>query len=110
MNHKCIVFLFLISSNILISQEIVSNSQDINLQNTPVFKFHPNPTEDQIFIIGTHKIKTVEILDILGKRVAFFQLDKSIIKLNISELKPGMYLLRVIDKYDKHDTKQLIVK
>lgn len=114
MKHIRIVFLFLIGSNILFSQqrtaELPIENQRLVAQEDAVFKFHPNPAEDDLFIIGTLKIKRVEIIDVLGKRVALHQFNKSIIRMNISELKSGIYLLKVTDKNKKQSIKKLIVK
>jgi len=76
----------------------------------PVFKFHPNPVKDDLFVIGTHKIKSIEIIDALGKSIVIYQFDKSIIRLNLSDIKSGIYLLKVIDKYDRQDIKKLVIQ
>lgn len=108
------VFSILIVCNISFSQEI---KPELALENKtieetvePVFKFHPNPVEDDLFVIGTHKIKSIEIIDALGNSVALYQFDKSIIRMNLSELKSGIYLLKVIDKHDRQDIKKLVVQ
>ena len=75
-----------------------------------VFKFHPNPVEEELFVLGTHKIKSIEFIDILGKRVAIYHFNKSIIKINVSELKSGIYLIQVTNENNKQETKKLIVK
>ncbi len=102
MKRAFTIFFVLIVCNISFSQE--------KKPEEPVFKFHPNPVDDNLFIIGTHKIKSIEIIDALGNSVVFYQFDKSIIRLNLSELKSGIYLLKVIDKYDRQDIKKLVVK
>ncbi|MEH6534807.1 MAG: T9SS type A sorting domain-containing protein [Psychroserpens sp.] len=108
------VFLILIVCNISFSQEkkpeLPLENQRIKTTEETVFKFHPNPVEDELFVIGTHKIKSIEIIDALGKSVALYQFDKSIIRMNVSQLKSGIYLLKVIDKNDKQDIKKLVVK
>lgn len=77
---------------------------------TSVFKCYPNPVENDLFVIGTHKLKSIEFINAYGKSIAIYQYDNSIIRLNVSDLKPGMYLLKVIDKNDRQDIQQLIVK
>jgi len=108
------IFSILIVCNISFSQDIKPQleleNKTIEDTQEPVFKFHPNPVEDNLFVIGTHKIKSIEIIDALGKSVAFYQFDKSIIRLNLSDLKSGIYLLKVIDKNDRLDIKKLVVK
>lgn len=102
---RLIIFLLLIS-NLLFAQQ----PDSIQSENNNVFKFHPNPVENELFILGTHKIKTIEFIDVLGKQAAIYHFDKSIIKINISYLKSGIYLLQVIDENEKVETKKLVVK
>jgi hypothetical protein len=108
------VFSILIVCNISFSQEKKSDlpieNQSVENLEEPVFKFYPNPVDDELFVIGAHKIKTIEVIDALGKSVAIYHFDKSIIRLNVSELKPGIYLLKVIDQKDRLDVKKLVVK
>ncbi len=75
-----------------------------------VFKFYPNPVEDELFVLGTHKIKSIEFIDVLGKQVAIYYFNKSIIRIDVSQLKSGIYLMRVIDKNNRQDIKKLMVK
>jgi len=114
MKKALTVFLILIVCNISFSQEkkpeLPSENKQLETPKAPVFKCHPNPVEDDLFVIGTHKIKHIEILDVLGKSVALYTYDKSIIRMNLSELKSGIYLLKVTDKNDNQDIKKLIVK
>ncbi|WP_456441479.1 T9SS type A sorting domain-containing protein [Psychroserpens sp.] len=114
MKNALALFSILIICNISFSQEkkpeLVLENQTIKEPEEPVFKFHPNPVEDSLFVIGTHKIKSIEIIDALGNSVALYQFDKSIIRLNLSDLKSGIYLLKVIDKNDRQDIKKLVVK
>ena len=76
---------------------------------TEVFKFHPNPASENVFVMGTHDIKTIDILNAYGKRVLSYQVNKSVIKLNISELKKSIYLIQVIDVNDRRQVKKLII-
>lgn len=99
--------LLLFISKMSFSQE---EKEKINLEETSIFKFYPNPAHGDLFILGTHKIKSIELIDVLGKRVAFYRFNKSIIKMNVSELKSGIYLIQATDENDKSETKRLIVK
>lgn len=114
MKNVLTVFLILTVCNISFSQEkkreLSLEKKPIENTEEPVFKFHPNPVEDNLFVIGTHKIKSIEIIDALGNSVALYQFDKSIIRLNLSDLKSGIYLLKVTDKNDRQDIKKLIIK
>ncbi|GAA3631692.1 hypothetical protein GCM10022397_16580 [Flavivirga jejuensis] len=75
-----------------------------------IFTFYPNPVEDELFVLGTQKIKRIEIIDVLGKSVADYVFNKSIIKIGVSELKSGIYLIQVTNESGKLETKRLIVK
>lgn len=114
MKKALTVFLILIVCNISFSQEkkleLPIENQRVEKLEDPVFKFHPNPVTDELFIIGTYRIKSIEIINALGESVAIYQFDKSIIRINVSELESGIYLLKVIDTKDRLDVKKLIVK
>ena len=81
-----------------------------NIKENRVFKCHPNPVENELFILGINKIKTIEFINVLGKRAAIYHYNKSIIKLDVSQLKKGIYFLQVIDEKNKAETKKLVVK
>lgn len=100
------LLLYLIS-NVLYAQEQIEKG---DFGETAVFKFYPNPAQDELFILGTNKIKSIELLNVLGKRVAFYHFNKSIIKIDVSELNSGTYLIQAIDENDKAEIKKLVVK
>lgn len=114
MKKALTVFTVLMVCNLSFSQEkksdLPSKNPNIEKLEVPVFKCHPNPADDELFVIGTHKIKSIEILDMLGESVASYHYDKSIIRLNISELNPGVYLLKVVDKTNNQGVKKLVIK
>lgn len=99
--------LLFIISHVSFSQEQIRKT---NLQNETVFKFHPNPAQDDLYILGTNKIKSIELINVFGKRVGFYHFNKSIIKMNVSELNSGIYLIQVIDENNKSETKKLVIK
>ena len=100
------LFLFFIC-NVSFSQEQVGKN---NLEETTVFKFYPNPVQDELFVLGTNKIKSIELINVLGKRVAIYHFNKSIIKMDVSDLKSGIYLIQATDENNKQETKRLVVK
>ncbi|TYA74010.1 T9SS type A sorting domain-containing protein [Seonamhaeicola marinus] len=102
-----LIFFLLATCHTAVSQ---SNDPNRDIETKSVFKCHPNPVENDLFIVGTHKIKSVEFIDVLGKRAAIYLFNKSIIKLDVSYLKSGIYLLQVIDENNKVETKKLVVK
>ena len=102
---NCLLLFFI--CNVSFSQEQIGKN---NLEETIVFKFYPNPVQDELYILGTNKIKSIELINVLGKRVAIYNFNKSIIKMDVSELKSGIYLIQAIDENNKHETKKLVVK
>lgn len=102
---NCLLLVFI--SNLSFSQEEKGKN---NIEETKVFKFYPNPAENDLFILGTNTIKSIEIIDVFGKRIAIYHFNKSIIKLDVSEFKSGIYLIHAIDEKDKHETKKVVVK
>ena len=104
-------FIFFMIYNLSFSQEKTENPNAENdITKFIVFKFYPNPVEDELFVIGTNKIKSIEFINILGKRAALYHFNKSIIKMNVSQLKSGIYLIQVVDENNKQETKRLVVK
>lgn len=111
MRNSPYVFLFFLMFRIGFSQEKVQELI-INKDTTKiaVFKFYPNPAQDDLYILGTHKIKSIELINTQGKRVAFYHFNKSIIRINVSELNSGIYLIQAIDENDTSETKKLVIK
>ncbi|WP_298900851.1 T9SS type A sorting domain-containing protein [uncultured Psychroserpens sp.] len=112
MKYIRFVFIIIMSCHTLYAQDkkIELSSKTPIIEKTEVFKCHPNPVENDLFIIGTHKIKSIEIIDALGKSVASYQFNKSIIRMDVSQLESGIYFLKAVDKNDKQEIKKLIVK
>lgn len=77
--------------------------------NTTTFKLYPNPALDYVFIKGTNKLKHINILNQLGKVLLTHDTNKTVINLNISILKPGIYLIKVTDINNRQEVKKLLV-
>lgn len=70
------------------------------IENAPELKIYPNPANDQIMMENFPKSpapSTVEILDLTGRKVEGFLVpaNQSGYKYNCTELKPGIYFIRV---------------
>ncbi|WP_299884707.1 T9SS type A sorting domain-containing protein [uncultured Lacinutrix sp.] len=100
--------LFIVSV-VVVCNKSYSQEKKKLLSKEIVFKFYPNPVKEDLFILGTHKLKTIEIIDEFGKRVEIHTFNKSIIKMNVSNIKKGVYLLKAIDINDKQEIKKLII-
>lgn len=69
---------------------------------------YPNPTSSDILYIKSKKklTKTVSIFNVLGNKISFKVLIGN--ELNISKLKPGVYILK-IKEGDEEESMKLIV-
>lgn len=78
-----------------------------NTQET--FSIYPNPASNGYVNITSFfsGVKTVSVYDILGKKVMNTTISSSI--LNISELKSGVYILKIIQN-EISTTKKLVIK
>jgi hypothetical protein len=93
-------------SAVLFSQAIEKNT----IEEISVFKFYPNPVQEDLFILGTHKIKSIEFLNALGELIGTYHFNKRIIKMNVSEFKSGIYLIQVIDENNNSEIKRLVIE
>lgn len=71
------------------------------------FSSSPNPVVDELNVSANSPIKSVEVFDILGKKVLSFKPNNTSSALNISQLRGGIYIVKVrID--DKMGTYKII--
>lgn len=92
------------------SQEKQQSIEINETKKEAIFKCYPNPVEDELYILGTYKIKSIELFDALGNRVAIYHYKKSIIKMDLSNLKSGVYHIKVINENEVEETKKLFIK
>lgn len=70
-----------------------------SLQRIPDFTIYPNPAKDEINIKYEGKgIYQIEILNLIGNRVKTYNQLEGDIRINISELPDGVYIIRLNDK------------
>jgi hypothetical protein len=73
----------------------------------------PNPSSEFLFIRSNQRINNISIKNILGKEVyrKQFESDQELIKIDISNLSKGVYLVYVADRYGKNiHSKKVIIK
>ena len=58
-------------------------------------KFYPNPVSSILNLESNHELKSIEIFDLLGKKVKEIKLQNTITKINMSSLEKGTYFLKV---------------
>ena len=73
-----------------------------------VFDLYPNPATDRITIASKSDNASIEIYNITGKRVLFKDLNLGENILNVSQLKTGVYLARLVSDSNV-ETKKLII-
>lgn len=108
MKNILFVFCLLPMCNVSFSQN--EENTQLKKNETSIFKFYPNPAEDELYVLGTKKIKSIEFINVLGKRASITHYNNAIIKMDVSQLKSGIYLIRVINENDTIESKKLIIK
>lgn len=68
-------------------------------------KYFPNPVDDVLTISYNEIITQIEVFDLLGKRVNVIQANENEVKVDLSNLPSGTYLIQL-----KTDTKQQFIK
>lgn len=108
MKNRLCLFIILFVCNLSFSQ---NETEQVKAKTkSSIFKFYPNPVQDELYVLGTNKIKTIEFIDVSGKTAEVFHLNKAIIKLDVSQLKSGIYHIKVTDENNDLETKKVIVK
>ncbi len=90
-------------------EEIYSAVEDFN--STFKFRIQPNPASDNLQLISTTEINSVEVINMIGQSVIHIQArNERMVNLNISDL-PGMiYVVKVKDQTGKVSTKKFVKK
>ena len=73
-------------------------------------QFYPNPVQDILNLSSEVDIMSIEILSATGQIVKRSKAKGKAIKLNISDLVSGMYVVKVKDKNLKIETFKIIKK
>ncbi|MEO5890697.1 MAG: T9SS type A sorting domain-containing protein [Ferruginibacter sp.] len=67
----------------------------------------PNPGKDEIKILSANNIKTIEVTDVSGKLIKRMTVSADN-RYNVSDLKHGIYIIKVTDEEKTHVSKLLI--
>jgi len=70
-------------------------------------KLYPNPAKDNLILTATFKMDKVNITDMIGRTVESVIPDSDEYKINLSQLKPGVYIVR-IDNCDTSVYKKIV--
>jgi len=72
--------------------KITLGTNDLDLAS---LKYYPNPTDSELTISYKEVIKSVEVYDVLGKQIQRLNFDANEVRLNLSNLSSGTYMVKV---------------
>jgi hypothetical protein len=81
----------------------------VGLREMMQFKVYPVPASDYIYISDADRLIQVAILDVLGKEIkSVADRHSGLLQIDISDLKQGVYFLRLTDIYGNVSTRTLL--
>ena len=95
-----------IIDRILFSTENPLLISDIDILDN--FQIYPNPTRDVIYLKSSHSINSVSISDMLGQNI--YNKQKNISSINVSNLSPGLYILKAYFVDGSQRKRKFIIK
>ena len=81
----------------------------VTINNAPSFVIYPNPANDQVQIIFSGKINSIEISDVSGKLVKRMN-SNTANRYNINDLQKGIYIVKIYDENNSTFSKKLVVE
>jgi len=77
--------------------------------NTTSIKIYPNPAENKVFVKMTNmNAGSIELVNMLGQKVINKNVQSNIETLNVQDLKPGVYFVRIITSDENHVKKLMV--
>ncbi len=87
---------------------IFDNSAAVADNEIMSFSLYPNPAKETLFINSSHTVSSIVIFDITGKQVLqLAELTNN--QVNISNLNPGVYMVKVGDNHNNYTTQKLVI-
>ena len=84
---------YLSTSSDTIVVDVITGKNEVN--RASILKVFPNPAKDILFIVSNSKIMSIEILNYLGQTVCFYNhIDNHEVAINITNIPPGIYILK----------------
>ncbi|MDR1847888.1 MAG: T9SS type A sorting domain-containing protein, partial [Bacteroidales bacterium] len=80
---------------ILIWQQANDNNLHTASKSESNIALYPNPTHNELNIVSDNNIKSIEMFNIFGQRVYLSNVGKTDIKISVSTLPKGNYLVRI---------------
>jgi hypothetical protein len=97
--EKLVASKFMVSGSLSDPQFMSLNGEIID-KNNPIQKIYPNPFIDNITIKLTEDLKdnpyVLKIFDMNGKHIKTLKVNKDNTKINLPNLKPGFYFLKIL--------------
>jgi hypothetical protein len=84
--------------------EAACQALSITSNSTSYVGLFPNPTKRSLNILTEEQIKKVSLFNIVGKKIRTYNNSK----INVSYLKPGVYILEIIFENDSKVIKKII--
>lgn len=86
---------------------VIGANPNISVSENEIFDFsvYPNPTQDVWHVTTSNIIDTVEIFDVLGKRVAVVNADNQSVSIDASSFDAGTYFARINTQMGSQTTK-----
>lgn len=109
------IFLLLIITSFSAQAQTAKNSgvaDQVKTENTlDKVQIYPNPvTSGKIYInVETNTTKSIELYDMLGKRILSTEMNGYQKELNVANLKAGVYILKLSEK-NNNITRKIVIK
>lgn len=89
-----------------------SNPTNINHNDQIAVTIYPNPATSNVFVkVGSAEIRSVELYDVAGKKVYSEEVHPgSVLRINISNLSKGLYMLKIKGMNQKATTRKLLIQ
>ena len=85
-----------------------NSSLSTNEEELITLNLYPNPTTTDVFISGLTETATIEIYDVLGEKISIQTIDVNQNKIDVSQLKSGVYLFKISES-DNSTLKRVLV-
>lgn len=108
-NYLYILLLFLVFNLSAMAQSQQNDAQKDN--QIEGLQIYPNPVTNKQVVVSTESktAKQIELFDLLGKKVFTTQSESERTVLQLDDLKPGVYLIRITEK-KQTVTRKLVLK
>lgn len=109
------IFLLLLITSFSVQAQTAKNNgivEQVKTENTlEKVQIYPNPvTSGKIYINSeSNTFKTIELYDMLGKRIFSTDMNNYQKEINVSHLKAGVYIMKVTEK-SNNITRKIIIK